>query len=392
MIDELISRGYRVWYDTAIEPGEEWPETVASKLFYAESVLFFISHSFCNSKNCKREVNFSVDKEKDGLAIVLDNVEMSLGLQMQLNSYQAIFYKDDDDLMGFITKLLGNRVVKKPQLVMDPGEYNELFNTEATPNTNGLVNQMIIAVGIIKYDNKLLMTKRKKKENELLWGFPTTMVKPDDDIPARIVKEIYMETGAKTSFLRYIGKRVHPNTKAIAYYCALKYESGEIENRDDFENSDVQWVNIGEYKNYITSDLFDGVKKYVEDQEMVEVVMCIVRYDNKVLLVHRKNNDERLSWVFPGGTVELGETVEQTAIRELKEETNIDGTIETIIGERIHPKTNKHMAYVALTPKSFETVLGDDDLDDIKWVEISELPLFLNGLYDKVSDYLRDSE
>lgn len=104
MIDELISRGYRVWYDTAIEPGEEWLETIASKLFYAESVLFFISHSFCNSKNCKREVNFSVDKEKDGLAIVLDNVEMSLGLQMQLNSYQAIFYKDDDDLMGFITK------------------------------------------------------------------------------------------------------------------------------------------------------------------------------------------------------------------------------------------------------------------------------------------------
>lgn len=81
MSDELISRGYRVWYDTAaIEPGEEWPETVASKLFYAELVLFFISHSFCNSKNCKREVNFSVDKEKDGLAIVLDNVKMSLGL------------------------------------------------------------------------------------------------------------------------------------------------------------------------------------------------------------------------------------------------------------------------------------------------------------------------
>ncbi len=387
VIEELTARGYRVWYDDAIDPGEEWPEIVASRLFCAESVLFFVSDGFCRSRNCKREVNFSVDKDKDGLAIIIDDAEMSLGLQMQLNSYQSVFYKSGDDITDFITKLLENRILKKPELIMDVEEYNETVDMAAPQS--GLVNQMIIAIGVIKHEGKLLMTKRKKNENGLLWGFPTTMIKPDDDMPERIVKEIYMETGAKTSFIRYIGKRVHPNTKAIAYYCALKYESGDVLNKDDYENSDVRWIDVKDYRNYITSDLFEGVKKYVEDDGMAEVVMCIVQHENKVLLVHRKSNDEKLSWVFPGGTVEPGETVEQTAVRELKEETNIDGSVETVIGERVHPKTNKRIAYAALKPRTFEPVLGDDDLDDVRWVEKSELVRLLGGMYGKVAEYLQ---
>ena len=46
----------------------------------------------------------------------------------------------------------------------------------------------------------------------------------------------------------------------------------------------------------------------------------IVMKDNKVLLNLR--SDTR-SWGIPGGAMELGETLEQTAARELKEETNL---------------------------------------------------------------------
>ena len=122
---------------------------------------------------------------------------------------------------------------------------------------------------------------------------------------------------------------------------------------------------------------------------MVEVVMCIVKHEDKLLLVHRKGKDANLSWAFPGGTVEENETVEQVAVRELKEETNLDGKFECIIGDRIHPYSKKHMAYVAMTPITFELKLGDDDLDDLKWVEISQLRDYIgNNIYDKVAEYL----
>lgn len=122
---------------------------------------------------------------------------------------------------------------------------------------------------------------------------------------------------------------------------------------------------------------------------MVEVVMCIVKHEDKLLLVHRKGKDANLSWAFPGGTVEENETVEQVAVRELKEETNLDGKFECIIGDRIHPYSKKHMAYVAMTPTTFEMKLGDDDLDDLKWVEISQLRDYIgNNIYDKVAEYL----
>jgi 8-oxo-dGTP diphosphatase len=48
----------------------------------------------------------------------------------------------------------------------------------------------------------------------------------------------------------------------------------------------------------------------------------IVIKDNKVLLIHRLNKGDEY-YVFPGGGVEKGETPEQTAVREMDEETMI---------------------------------------------------------------------
>lgn len=122
---------------------------------------------------------------------------------------------------------------------------------------------------------------------------------------------------------------------------------------------------------------------------MVEVVVCIVCHDKKILLVRRKSGEKDLTWVFPGGTVEPGETELQTAIRELKEETNIDSEPIELIGDRIHPYTKKHMAYVAMKPLSFDLKLGDDDLDDIRWVDVSELEEYFDTpLYGAVKEYL----
>jgi mutator protein MutT len=59
----------------------------------------------------------------------------------------------------------------------------------------------------------------------------------------------------------------------------------------------------------------------------VQRVRAVIFYDNGIILIKRikiKNNIKKLYYVFPGGGIENGETINETAIREVKEELGID--------------------------------------------------------------------
>lgn len=52
-------------------------------------------------------------------------------------------------------------------------------------------------------------------------------------------------------------------------------------------------------------------------------VGAIVVHEGRVLLIRRAKEPLRGRWVVPGGTVELGETLEEAVVREVREETGI---------------------------------------------------------------------
>jgi len=64
--------------------------------------------------------------------------------------------------------------------------------------------------------------------------------------------------------------------------------------------------------------------KRVYPSQPIAGVGAVIIYDGRILLEKRKSEPSRGKWTIPGGLVELGETVEQTVIREVKEETSLE--------------------------------------------------------------------
>ena len=67
---------------------------------------------------------------------------------------------------------------------------------------------------------------------------------------------------------------------------------------------------------------------------MSEAVSCggVVIFRVKVLVLYKNFMNSRDGWVLPKGTVEKGETYEQTAVREVNEEAGADVRIRAYIG------------------------------------------------------------
>ncbi len=63
---------------------------------------------------------------------------------------------------------------------------------------------------------------------------------------------------------------------------------------------------------------------------MAKSSRVIIIHNEKILLIHRIKNDKEY-YVLPGGAIESGETPEEAAIREVKEETNLDVEIGQLL-------------------------------------------------------------
>ena len=68
---------------------------------------------------------------------------------------------------------------------------------------------------------------------------------------------------------------------------------------------------------------------------------AIIR-DHQILLIkHRENEGGRSYWILPRGGIEPGKTEEDCVIREMKEETNLDVRVVSLLQKETNPtKTN----------------------------------------------------
>jgi ADP-ribose pyrophosphatase YjhB (NUDIX family) len=109
-------------------------------------------------------------------------------------------------------------------------------------------------------------------------------------------------------------------------------------------------------------------------------VLAVVMRGDRVLVVRRANPPMTGRWGFPGGVLELGETVAQGAMRELREETGVIAepagplTVIDSIDRDEGGRVRYHYTLVAVIGRwrSGEGVPGDD-ADEVAWLTRFEI-------------------
>jgi len=123
--------------------------------------------------------------------------------------------------------------------------------------------------------------------------------------------------------------------------------------------------------------------------------VIIANNEGEILLQKREHKGSEV-WSIPGGIMELGESIEEAAIREAKEETGLDIALEHLIGvyskyEHEHSNGDKTqtivIAFKALVLGGELHIDGDETLD-LKWFSKENRPtMFVQQLEDVVIDY-----
>ena len=113
VIRRMTDDGFRVWYDEGIDPGTEWDEIIASHVEKCTMFIAMLSDNYLSSSNCRDELNYARDLEKDRVLIYLSDVKLEGGMRMRLSRLQNIHkytYEDDNEFFAklYETKNIGS--------------------------------------------------------------------------------------------------------------------------------------------------------------------------------------------------------------------------------------------------------------------------------------------
>lgn len=104
LLHALRERGVHFWYDEGIEPGSNWRDELTEAIAQSERALFLVSANSVISKNCIKELNFALGRDKQIVLAYLDPVPLPATLEFSLGDEQAVsaaHYEADE----FISKL-----------------------------------------------------------------------------------------------------------------------------------------------------------------------------------------------------------------------------------------------------------------------------------------------
>ncbi len=148
------------------------------------------------------------------------------------------------------------------------------------------------------------------------------------------------------------------NTKIYCYTCGTRLIQQYIEE----ENK--------------TRKYCPSCRKPIYENPIPSTAVVAINDKNELLLVLRKVEPKAGQWCLPGGYLEMEETPENGSLRELKEETGLEGEVTgwagNILAENIFYKSVIVMGYIVSNIRGKLT--PSDDCIDAKFFPIDQIP------------------
>lgn len=122
------------------------------------------------------------------------------------------------------------------------------------------------------------------------------------------------------------------------------------------------------------------------------MVDVIIERKDKVLLIKRNKKPFKNLWAIPGGHVEYGETVEHAALREAKEETNLEVKLKEILGVYSNPERDPryHTVTTVFIAEAKGKLKTNKESKEAKWFTFKDIPKNLGFDHKKIfKDYIR---
>lgn len=120
--------------------------------------------------------------------------------------------------------------------------------------------------------------------------------------------------------------------------------------------------------------------KYPRPAVTTDCVVITRETESKVLLIQRGNEPYKGCWAFPGGFMEIDETLEECAIRELKEETGLVVTHDEIFPIGTFSRIDRDprgrtisLAFLTLVDAPI-SVAAQDDAAKAEWFPVNKVP------------------
>ena len=155
--------------------------------------------------------------------------------------------------------------------------------------------------------------------------------------------------------------------------CGLKNKNGYIDGNIRFHCSECKTI-------------------HYENPKPTATLIC--PNGNSILLGKRAYSPGKGEWGLPGGFMELNETLEQAAIRELKEETNLKGKVNHILGTCSHyGSVFGDVLLIGLIvdlQNDLSLMKAGDDVSELQFFNINKLPKLAFECHRKIVSYYID--
>lgn len=113
IIRAMQQAGISLWYDRGINPGAEWDEEIAGRIDGCGCMISIVSRNYLASDNCKDELKYARDLQKDILILYIEECTLPSGLALRINRKQAIMRHRYETEQAFHDDLLRAGILQK---------------------------------------------------------------------------------------------------------------------------------------------------------------------------------------------------------------------------------------------------------------------------------------